>query len=72
MLICIILNESLSGHNEVPPNWQDHWHIDGLGDHANKQKSSLYGDISNFTALVGMVVYICFSMFICVLCESFL
>jgi len=44
------------GHNEVPPNWQDHWHIDGLGDHANKQKSSLYGDISNFTALVGVVL----------------
>jgi hypothetical protein len=39
---------------EIPPNWQYHWHIDGLGDFQDKQKSALFGDINNFSALVGL------------------
>ena len=37
---------------EVPQNWENHWHIDGLGDHNVKGKQSFFGDIRNFTALV--------------------
>lgn len=44
-----------TGENyQIPPNWQYHWHIDGLGDYKDKQKSALFGDVNNFTALVGI------------------
>lgn len=49
MLIVSFLVENY----QIPPNWQYHWHIDGLGDYKDKQKSALFGDINNFTALVG-------------------
>lgn len=38
----------------IPNGWERHWHIDGL---ATKERSHTpFGDINNFTALVGIVL----------------
>mmetsp|Transcript_19964 Transcript_19964/g.33645 ORF Transcript_19964/g.33645 Transcript_19964/m.33645 type:complete len:338 (+) Transcript_19964:121-1134(+) len=41
---------------KVPQHWERHWHIDGLGDNQVNGRQSLFGDIRNFTALVGVVL----------------
>lgn len=45
--------DNTSGNDyQVPPHWERHWHIDGLGDNQVNGRQSLFGDIRNFTALV--------------------
>lgn len=44
-----------SNYFQIPPGWEQHWHIDGLGDHKVKGRQSFFGDVRNFTALVSKV-----------------
>lgn len=56
-----------------PVGWEQHWHIDGLGDHNVKGKQSFFGDVRNFTALVWDVCHsicICAVYFITAICNG--
>lgn len=49
--------DNTNGSNfQIPNGWESHWHIDGLGDHNVSRSRSFFGDIRNFTALVGVVL----------------
>lgn len=56
----------MSGEFEIPPSWANHWHIDGLGDYENKTRTAMFGDINNFTALIGNIYSLCD---FCCLCD---